>query len=128
MDYLFFISILIVFIILIYERKRFVIALIAKKIFFRENKEIMGILEKLSSEQANVAINCFDSNETIKGIIISVDDNFVTVQTEKKGIKNEVTLNKLYIKNVYVIIGADLTVGYRINSRCRNSTARGAAR
>ncbi len=100
MDYLFFISILIVFIILIYERKRFVIALIAKRIFFRENKEIMGILEKLSSEQANVAINCFDSNETIKGIIISVDDNFVTVQTEKKGIKNEVTLNKLYIKTI----------------------------
>lgn len=96
-----FIPILLVFIILfIFLKKKFTLILMAKKLFYKGNEEIMSILETLCSEQAKVAINCFDSYDTIKGIIISVDDNFVTVQTEKKGIKNEITLNKLFIKTI----------------------------
>lgn len=96
-----FIPILAVVIILfIFAKKKLTFILTARKLFFKGNEEIMNILETLCSEQAKVAINCFDSYETVKGVIISVDDNFVTVQTEKKGIKNEITLNKLFIKTI----------------------------
>lgn len=96
-----FIPILVVVIILLaLVKKKLAFILMAKKLFFKGNEEIMSILETLCSEQAKVAINCFDSYETVKGIIISVDDNFVTVQTEKKGIKNEITLNKMFIKTI----------------------------